>query len=236
MDGLYAFGIECAKTGRYDTRIPLQLVAALKNLSSDVGNKSYWTTPKTLRYLDLMYAGYEKAGTMGTTEHVKSQESATAWYCGRYGLARDIMVKLGDKLDQDPFTRIKEVPFSEIKGEILAYASPKGPELVKAEALISKHQSAEALAIYEKVLKTPLGDSLADAFVDQQARKLRSESILATGEWANLPLDQVSKDWYTQSAGGHSVLTDGFARHGRVGCKNCGASMCSPKRWNWKSN
>ena len=34
MEGLYEFGIECAKTERYDTLVPMQLTTALSNLTS----------------------------------------------------------------------------------------------------------------------------------------------------------------------------------------------------------
>ena len=53
-------GVDCLKTGRFDTDAPWQYFVALRDyVTNDTdGDKSYWRKPETAKYLQMMFDGY----------------------------------------------------------------------------------------------------------------------------------------------------------------------------------
>jgi hypothetical protein len=109
---MYAFGAECARTKRFDSGVPENLVTQLKQIEVELGgNKEYWQTEKTTNLLNMVFDGYEQTGDDASRLRSKSERAAISWYAGREDEAKKLLKELGDKLDTTSFDAVTGVPY-----------------------------------------------------------------------------------------------------------------------------
>lgn len=207
IEELYAFGLECLKTARYDTTVPWQFFNQLTYISEDLyGDKTYWKKPETTQGLNLMYDGYIKA--TGRQEWYKSKRAATAWYCERYAESKKLVDELGDKLVKNAFEQSHEMSFDNVRGRIYALGGTNGPKLLNANRLADKGQPSQALSIYQTIAKNYKDDEYVSRYFRTRIAELTLQSQLSKGGWINI---EVPKDLYgwLNVRGKWTVLEDG---------------------------
>ncbi len=100
---MYAFGLECLKTGRFDTDVPLMYARTLCDLTEELeGDTEYWRKPGVYEHLEAMSDGYAKAQPE-RSPWFQSIHAATAYRCGKQDQARELLDALGGDLDESIF-------------------------------------------------------------------------------------------------------------------------------------
>lgn len=118
IEELYAFGAECARTKRFDSDVPWNLITELRQIDSEMGGKEYYDKPKTIELLNMVFDGYEKSGNDTARAHSKSARAAIAWYTGKDDEAKQILKDLGDKVDGRAFSEATCVPYEVAKAAL----------------------------------------------------------------------------------------------------------------------
>jgi len=115
---MYALGVSALMTKRFDTGAPWQFYQTVAEITHDVhGDRSYWKSPETTKYLKILFDGYAKSGYEGSPEHIRSVEAAMAFYCGRFDDARRILDQLGNKVEKNMFLQMG-TPYSLARRQI----------------------------------------------------------------------------------------------------------------------
>ncbi|MHB0911842.1 MAG: hypothetical protein ACYC2Y_00165 [Armatimonadota bacterium] len=127
---MYAFGVECLKTKRFDTWVPWEFFVVLYDIRVDTAQlddpaqkKSYWMKPESIKYLEEMFTGYENNRTGKDLYYMKSIHAGTLWYIGDYDGARRILDELGENVEPGVFRQYFEVPYDLMRKQIYAITS-----------------------------------------------------------------------------------------------------------------
>ncbi|MEN6370374.1 MAG: hypothetical protein ABFD64_00010 [Armatimonadota bacterium] len=207
IDELHQFGLECLKTGRYDTKVPWQFFNQLAAISKDLyGDKTYWKDPKNIQYLNSMFDNYSKA--TGQKEWYMSKKAATAWYCERYGESKNLIDELGDKLDKTAFEQSQNTSFNAARGEIYALGGTDGPKLLNANRLADKGQPSQALTIYQTIATRTKDDKYASEYIQPRIEELTLQSKLSKGGWIDMKVPKDLRGWLN-GGGKWTALEDG---------------------------
>ncbi|OPZ85357.1 MAG: hypothetical protein BWY76_01448 [bacterium ADurb.Bin429] len=204
-DALYAFGLECVRTRRFDTDVPLELVQALRDIEIVTGARTYWRKTDAYLAMKALCEGYAKSRP-GDAAWYRTLCAAVAWYGGNYPEARRLLNALGNKAQAGVFARYFDARYERVRPEIYALSSPAAKKIALARDLEARNQ-AEALKAYEAAL-TGLTDTQAKLYVQQRLRELRAQARLAAGEWVNITPDATFIGW-RRVAGMWSVGKDG---------------------------
>jgi hypothetical protein len=143
-DAMYAFGVECLETRRFDTGVPMMFVVALQSIAEDNDDDlTYWRKPETYSHLKRFYAGYkaqmeETKASEETRNGLESMHAATDYLTRHYEDARVRLAKLGDNVDSDAFESFagpldRAIRDIEARTGLGVYASPKKGEAPKEE-------------------------------------------------------------------------------------------------------
>jgi len=137
IEGVFAFGLECAQTDRYDTRIPLLLWETVESIDREMGNDGSIYSAKPVSDALHAFAARvaEKQPTLPDAIYYRSRLVAIDANHGRYQQAAAFLDALGDKLDPKAFVGFREPLAALTIIEVRAMASPHAAELKSAEKL-----------------------------------------------------------------------------------------------------
>lgn len=207
---VYEFGLECAKTARYDTEVPWQFLNNLAYATTDLyGDRTLWKDPATTQLLNVIYDGYAKTRDMH--DYFMSKKAATAWYCERYSDSRKLIDELGDKLNKDAFQEVHKVSVDNVKSQIFALGGTYGQKLQDANLLSDNGKPAQALAVYQEVAKNPDIEKESSEYIRMRMSELGFMVQFTEGKWVDI---KVPKDLYGWMAigGQWTVLEDGSVK------------------------
>ncbi len=113
------FGLDCLRTQRFDTRVPLQLFTQVLAVENGTGRTDrFWRNPQVYAKLKEMFEGYEKMPTPTDEQRhgppldwVASMHAAVALRAGRWDDARPLLDKLQGKLLPEAMATIQVGPF-----------------------------------------------------------------------------------------------------------------------------
>lgn len=186
-DRLYAFGEECLRSGRFDTRIPAVFYEVLATISRDSqGARSYWGMQKTREYLATLFAGYAANASPQEQTHYKSMHAATAWHYGQYETAMALLDELGDRTEPEAFSSVFYVDYPRAREEVYSRAAPGGPLIARAEKLRRARGPSVARAEYLRILaRGGWSPSLSD-LLNGRIAVLGIEEQLRKDKWVPL--------------------------------------------------
>jgi len=118
--GMYAFGLECLATRRFDTKVPLQFFDILRDLRKEEG-AAVWDRPDVYKHIKELFTGYAAAGDSWSVlwqNWFKSLHAACAWQCGKMLDAKRLVRKLGDDLDMKAF-KLVGADLKEVREKLL---------------------------------------------------------------------------------------------------------------------
>jgi hypothetical protein len=205
-EALYAFALECLRTRRFDTDVPMEFFTTLRAIETLTGDRAYWRKLEAYLGMKGLCDGYAKSGRGGDAAWYRTLCAAAAWYNGNYGEARRLLDGQGNKVQGAVFTRYFGARYELVRPEIHALASAAAPKITRARALETRN-SAEALKIYTTVL-AGLTDERAKMFVQRRIGELRTQAQLASGGWIDITPDPRLTGWQ-RVAGTWSVTKDG---------------------------
>ncbi|MHB0999105.1 MAG: hypothetical protein ACYC27_07655 [Armatimonadota bacterium] len=205
LDSYYQFGVECVKSGRFDTEIPKYILYALKHIRnsgkkcglSDSEIREYWESEKTGRILNTMYDGYAKSQYLHNSTYWLSNKAAVAWYCKRYKDAKLTIQALGSKADKLAFINDNDMPYGMVKEDAYFLSSAYGTELLKARMIRDNgiDKTTEALKIYESVYKKSKNDPPLSTLLKTRIELTKMRIEYSSGKWYNILPSPDLMDW-----------------------------------------
>ncbi len=210
-EAMYAFALECARTGRYDTDVPWRFLITLWEIySDDDGNAWWWQRPTVYaRVKEILTAYHQVQQREEARRDSQALLAACAWQAGEYGEARRVLDELGTQPFLDRFQEWFGVPAATAREQIHAFSGPLAAEALAAEKQAATDKGA-AVTAYEALLPR-LEDPLAAHYVRDRLAVLRLEQAFATGEWVDLIPSSDFLGW-TVKSGEWKVEPDGALR------------------------
>lgn len=205
----YAFGLECLRTRRFDTDVPMEFLTALRAIDRRGPSRAYWRTEKTWPAMKALCAGYAKTGRGGDANWYRTLQAAAAWYSRRYPEARAQLDALGVGVQPEVFACVFGARYDLAAPEIYALSGPAAAKITLAQALESRKRP-EAMKIYT-VLLGKLTDEREKRFIRQRLYELQVADKLARGAWIDITPDANLADW-TNCGGTWTVTKNGLLK------------------------
>jgi len=101
---MYAFGLNCAATGRFDTCVPNRILGVLGAISRDQSGDAYWRRPEVYPHLKVLCESYTVGGWGGDASYWQSIQAAAAYRCGQRQEAKRLLDALGAKVSAQAFS------------------------------------------------------------------------------------------------------------------------------------
>ena len=110
-EDMLEIGIEAARTARYDTVTPFQLIAAIERITADKqrpgGKWDVWAHPEAYKLVTDVFTNYAKQlKSEQGADWYRSYHAAVAWRVGKLDDARRILDEVGDKVQPALFSRV----------------------------------------------------------------------------------------------------------------------------------
>ena len=216
---MYAFGVECLQTKRFDTRVPEVFLTALNNIAEDAGSTAIYKQPGVYENANDYFTGLiaqNKKMTTGT--YYPSYHAAFAWRCGRFDEARKRFDALGADLNERAFLNFN------VMGRLAAsqaYAMRDGlAETVTAiEQQAAAGDVAGAAAAYGKAVAPLAADDRARYYLRSREKQLQWQQQFAAGQWVDIKPDKNFIGW--QPINGVWTVGDDGVVEGTVNQQGC---------------
>lgn len=186
-DEMYDFGVECLKTGRFDTNVPWLFFENIGRIVSDYDSEpAYWRRPDTTEHIKQMCDGYEKTGNIGSPERCKTIKAVLLYANGSCEEAKGILDELGEKADKTVPPEFIRMPLEQVREEVDVLSTQPGKGLVRAASLYDEGEIQKALVVCREVLgKYPDKDKIPSV-VRRWSSVLNIENGLLKSEWVDL--------------------------------------------------
>lgn len=186
-EDMYAFGLECLNTKRFDTDVPHTFLKVIWDIGSELHDwKDAYRRPGVYEHLKEYYEGVLREPTWeNQSAYLKSLYAVTAWAAGKYDDAKKLFDELGDKVDTSAFKKFGTKPVF-VFGEVNALTGPFKDQIRWAEKLYSENQSPEGLIIFEKAYEKTKDDPMASYYLRSRIVTLRIKQGLEKEEWVDL--------------------------------------------------
>lgn len=187
---MYDFGVECAQTKRYDTRVPRFLLRTLEDIAEDMNGPSFWRQPGVYEQVTEVYQGMaahaaKRGAAAGELDQLRSEQAAFTWRVQRYAEARALLDALGARLQHNAFER-----FGAMGRLAASHAYAMRPELKtfvdNAEQLAAINDVPAAIAVYQASLDDLKPDDNALFFLNSRLKQLQWQKQFEAGEWVDI--------------------------------------------------
>ncbi|NLW87269.1 MAG: hypothetical protein GXY38_10395 [Planctomycetes bacterium] len=194
---MYAFGLECMQTGRYDTLAPYQLIATLVDISTtDMGGADYffWRQPgvyeNARRVLETYAAGpdFQDQQAFYLTMLLGFAMRTDHWQD-----ARAAFDKLEGKYDPAAMKRVG-LKAEEIAGPVLAFSGPDGGSKWQGVVLKNRRNYRQAEAIFRHALAQAKPGPVA-RYLKDVLQRTRWQRDYHNGDWVRLDADADLAGW-----------------------------------------
>jgi len=202
-EDMYRLGVECLKTGRFDTLVPWQFLTGLKWVTDDSDkSKEYWCRPETFGWLKKLFDGYEKV-EKGTPSYyaTRSERAAAYWFAGRFKESRQVLEDLGGKLDSGVFANMFRVDSGSAISETYALGGPDAELIRRANSLADSGKASLALPLYQKAILSAAKNPKSLPYLNARLTGAEKSAGFLKGEWVELAPDKDFHGWKT--IGGH---------------------------------
>ncbi len=203
LEELYSFGLECAKTKRYDTNVPYQFIEAMRDISEELKDwdpLEFWNFPgaasTAYEVLNGLAADPSSADRL---DWLRSLEVAIAWASEDYERAADVYATLGDAFDERavPYLHLGVRVWTVIE-ESQLYGSPLADEVREAEDAYWDDELELAAAQYQALLDDErAADEQLQSALRQRLALAKTERALQSHEWTPVTFDETLTGWRT---------------------------------------
>lgn len=179
---LYAFGVECLETARFDTRVPYVLLLALQDMAEDNnGDWGFLQSPQIFESVRKMFEGYVAV----TVDEVARADFAShlaglAWRAGRYSDAKSLLDTLGENVRPRMIARVHP-RVDEVISEVYLKTGPQAAEVTRLEQLPAADHKGRAEGWAQVASQLPEGDR-GQFLARARAVEWRDMDRLAAGE------------------------------------------------------
>jgi tetratricopeptide (TPR) repeat protein len=223
------FGRECARTRRYDTYVPYQLVRICEKINDDgARDLAIFKNPRVYPHVSRMLEEFVQQGPKHLQhDWARTYHLGIAWRAGQYRDAAALMQKLGDKLVPAALEKVRgSAPL--VTSEVQAMTSKHAPALSRAETAFADGKNyPAAIAAYADVLADmdKENDQTGRLFVRYRLRQFQIEKDFYDGKEISLTPAEDFVPWYAETGdwkrGDDGTLvgsTKGDGRNARILC------------------
>jgi hypothetical protein len=199
-DAMFALGLRAARSGRYDTALPYQLIdVVIRIVKDDGGSWGFVELPGVYEEVARVCDGYADAlkDSPKRAAFYTSLRAAAAWRAGRLGESRRVLERLGDRVDPHAFTVMRsQTPHAAI-GYVYAITSPEAARVRRAEAALAAGDAAAALIGFRAAGAALAAEEATHPYFEARVTLLERRERLAKGEWVDLKPDVGLTGWQT---------------------------------------
>jgi tetratricopeptide (TPR) repeat protein len=205
LQEMYELGLECADTNRYDTRVPMELVTALRDIRSDEGGWEFWRQPGVLDNAADVLAHYADRAAEQRVFPIdwnffNSQIVGFAWQVGRYDKAREALDRIDGKYDPNAFNYTGTIISSRTVSGVYAFTSELATPLKAAEADAAMLRFEAAIQSYKEAAAKVEPNDNASLWVRGRAAELTWQSTMNRGgDWIDMVPQKDLAGWYPVS-------------------------------------
>jgi hypothetical protein len=200
---MFDFGVECLKTGRFDTYVPYQLMKACERIDYDAGKDfALYRDPEVYRTVHSMFQQFQsKAPKHLDHAWYQTYHMGIAWRAGQYRDAAALLQTLGEHVRPNGLEMVQGWPPFVIS-QIQAMTSKHAPRISEAEAdFAGARNYAAAIGQYQDVLGAmeKLKDDPGLLFVRYRLKQLQVEKDFYDGKEVSLTPGADFSPWYVQA-------------------------------------
>jgi hypothetical protein len=216
FEQMYGYGIECLKTGRFDTVVPYRLWQIVLAINDDsTGDFAVLRVPELQVALWQLFTGMsDREPANAPVDPYRSLLAAIKWRTGDHAAAAGLMDKLGGRLDPSAFELVRGWPPA-AASEVRAMTSPHAAALAAADGKAQAGDWDAAAAAYADVDAKVAPDHPGKFFVHERAAATRIQRDFAKGDWVKItpdesfaPWEVINGDW-RRDKGGAIAATSG---------------------------
>lgn len=199
------FGLECAKTKRYDTRVPFHLYGCVKVISRDADDYTLaFRRPGVYAAIREMLEGYLQTPIDANTRAWNlSIEVAVAWRAKQWQDAKESLERVGESLVRIPFREMASYSPDVSISEIYYRNDPPA----EAEEYLQRHEYTKAAESLHREIARAGNDDKRLLYMKDQAWRAERKVVLAEGKWVDLMPGKDLEGWRTKA--GDWSMTDG---------------------------
>ena len=195
-DAMYAFGLECMETNRYDTQTPYELMAVLRDIAIDRGmDFSFIRDGQIYENAKKVLTGY-----ITSTHDPKDRNfyrttlMGFAVKAGQWDDARQVLDAIEGVPDAHAMHVFGVLPSENIIGAIRSFTGKIGPTVLKANGLRAQGKCDEAIRLYETTMIASKDPSVRTYLLSVMQRTLWQRDF-AAGGWVRLSADRTLNGW-----------------------------------------
>lgn len=197
LEQMYAFGLMCAKSGRYDTIVPRYYLTAVEQICEEAQDYEriwqvediYGDVKETLTGL-IKDPAHEK-----TRDADRSLLAAIAWRCGQYDDAKALLMELGDRFDARAAWAVR-APRWAVYEDAALLSSPIKDVFLRSRAETKLEHWEEARKLAEDGLRASEGQPIeVRAAAAEAVATARMKAGFESGEWTDLPFGDDIPGW-----------------------------------------
>jgi len=205
---MHAFGLECLKTGRFDTDVPGQYLLVLQDIEKTMHSDDWWRRPDVRENVREFFRRSAADPTPRNLDFLASQAAYHYYRCGCFSEALEAFARAGDRLDRAYFKRFDLDPDATI-AQCRAKAGPSAASFQQADqAAAAGHPEEAAKMMRDVVAKLDKADK-GRTFARHRLVAAKIEAALAAGRWVNIQPDAdlagwtvACGDWVVDAQGG----------------------------------
>jgi hypothetical protein len=195
LEAMYALGVKCLETGRYDTKIPFFYYEVIKDIAEELDSwNEIYKDPAVCENMRLMLEKYiARAGD----EDKNYYRSILAYFAYRkhdYDMARKLMDELADKLQTRVFEKYANPNM--VIGNVYAYTGPLAEELKKADTLIEKGEWGEAKKTIQTCLEKENSDFMVKQYLERRIDSIDIYLRYQSTEWQPFLPEKGQQGWH----------------------------------------
>jgi hypothetical protein len=197
---MYAFGLECLKSDRYDTRVPIQFVYAMERIGDDLGGGAYWRRPGAYDHAaEFFQRQRDAAPDADDRRWYSAYQAALAWQNQRMNEARRLLDDAGDEPPNAGFDAMNVIgPLA--MSHAYAITGPHSATIVRAEGLLEVDNAGsvdEAATLYRDLASKVAPADRGSAFIRGRAAELAWRRTFNAGEWVDVQPDAQLTGWWS---------------------------------------
>jgi tetratricopeptide (TPR) repeat protein len=213
---MYAFGVECLETGRFDTMVPAFLIDALVDMAADDEDASFWADDRIYEHVAALAEGYRGQRMYDDTMSRYYWDTVAICFAhaaGRYDEARATLDRIRGRLHAPAMERL-HADQTMLFEDIHAYTSAVGESLIDVETALENGNFDDAIELCRSALaavpepeKTRRRRSLDElrngeinlhAYVKDLLVALETFRDFMAGGWVDLRFDENLSGWSTE--------------------------------------
>ncbi|MGO9113223.1 MAG: SHD1 domain-containing protein [Thermoguttaceae bacterium] len=193
-EALYAFGVECLKTGRYDTDIPWRFLVCLFEARLLTGSDASWRRRDVYANIREFFRGNAQDPRNKNMDYFSSQEALFAYCAGHFQDARAALDKVGDRLDKSAF--MGNAPdLDVVVARTYALTGPLAAQAQAMEKAADSGQAEKVIGACRQMLATLDRADKARPYFRDRLVTAEIEAKFVAGQWVPIQPDADLAGW-----------------------------------------